>query len=135
MAAKCAWQLLQNLLRSAADKMRYVNFGVFCPSQAALYIRIELQDPAFGAPTPYCRLQAYPGKYLLMRAQAEFLIQYEGGALLLNNLSAKRITHLKPQGGERLWQDESGNLSIRFALDAKGEVDSLVMESITRFRR
>ena len=34
--------------------MRYVNFGVFCPSQAALYIRTEFQDPAFGAPTPYC---------------------------------------------------------------------------------
>ena len=44
----------------ASDKMRYVNFGVFCPSQAALYIRIEFQDPAFGAPTPYCKADWQP---------------------------------------------------------------------------
>jgi len=80
-------------------------------------------------------LRSYPGKYLLVRAQAEFLVQYEGGALILNNLSAKRITRLKPQGVEGRWQDESGNLSIRFALDGKGEVESLVLESVSRFRR
>jgi hypothetical protein len=80
-------------------------------------------------------LRSYPGKYLLVRAQAEFLVQYEGGALLLNNLAAKRISRLKPQGTEGRWQDESGNLSLRFALDAKGDVESLIMESVTRFRR
>jgi len=80
-------------------------------------------------------LRAYPGKYLLMQAQAEFLVQCEGGALLLNNLAAKRITRLKPQGDPGRWQDESGNLSIRFALDGKGDVESLVMETITRFKR
>jgi hypothetical protein len=80
-------------------------------------------------------LRGYPGKYLLMQAPAEFHVQYEDGVLLLNNLSAKRITRLKPQGGDGRWQDESGNLSFRFALDGKGEVESLVMESVTRFRR
>jgi hypothetical protein len=78
-------------------------------------------------------LRGYPGKYLL--AQAEFLVQYEGGALVLHNLSAKRITGLKPQGAEGRWQDESGDLSIRFGLDGNGDVESLVMESISRFRR
>jgi hypothetical protein len=53
----------------------------------------------------------------------------------LNNLLAKRITRLDPQGGEGRWQDESGNVSIRFASDGKGEVESLVMESVTGFRR
>jgi hypothetical protein len=80
-------------------------------------------------------LQGYTGKYLLLQAQAVFTIQYEGGALLLNNLSAKRITRLKPPGADGRWQDESGNLSIRFALDAKGDVESLVMETVTRFKR
>jgi hypothetical protein len=80
-------------------------------------------------------LRSYLGKYLLIRTQAEFQVQYEGGTLALNNLAAKKITRLKPQGGEGRWQDESGNLSLRFALDSKGEVDSLVLESITRFRR
>ena len=80
-------------------------------------------------------LRGYPGRYLLVRAQAEFHIQYEDGILLLNNLSAKRIARLKPQGGEQRWQDEAGNLSIRFALDGKGDVESLVMETITRFMR
>ena len=87
------------------------------------------------SPSVPAELRAYPGKYLLMQAQAEFLIQYEGGGLLLNNQAAKRVIRLKPQGTEGHWQDESGNLSIRFELDGKGEVEALVMESITRFRR
>jgi len=80
-------------------------------------------------------LRGYLGKYLLMQAQAEFLVQTEDGVLLLNNLAAKRITRLKPQAAEGCWQDESGNLSIRFALDGKRDVESLVVESVTRFRR
>jgi len=91
-----------------------------------------LDAPAADVPA---ELRGYPGKYLLVQAQAEFLVQYEGGVLLLNNLAAKRITRLKPQGVEGRWQDESGNLSIRFALDGKGEVESLVLESVSRFRR
>ncbi|MBZ5497038.1 MAG: hypothetical protein LAP85_11600 [Acidobacteriia bacterium] len=80
-------------------------------------------------------LRGYPGKYLLAQAQAEFVVQYEGGTLLLHNLSAKRVTRLKPLGTEGRWQDESGNLSIRFAMDGKTEVESLVMESVSRFLR
>jgi transglutaminase-like putative cysteine protease len=91
-----------------------------------------LDAPPADIPT---ELRSYPGKYLLLRAQAEFLVQYEGGALLLNNLAAKRITRLKPPGADGRRQDESGNLSIWFTLDAKGDVESLVMETITRFRK
>ena len=91
-----------------------------------------LDAPAADVPA---ELRGYPGKYLLVQAQAEFLVQYEGGVLLLNNLAAKRIIRLKPQGTEGRWQDESGNLSLRFALDGRGEAESLIMESVTRFRR
>jgi hypothetical protein len=79
--------------------------------------------------------RGYPGKYLLMQAQAEFLIQYENGALLLNNQAAKRITRLKPPGPDGRWQDESGSLSVRFALNAKGDAETLIMETVTRFKR
>jgi hypothetical protein len=80
-------------------------------------------------------VRRYPGKYLLVQTQAEFLVQFDGGVLLLQNLRAKKITRLKPLGAGGCWQDESGNLCIRFSLDGKGEVESLVMESVSRFRR
>ncbi len=91
-----------------------------------------LDAPVADVPADYRR---YPGRYLLLQTQAEFLVQYEEGTLLLHNLAAKRITRLKPSGDEGRWQDESGNLSIRFVLDEKGEVGSLTVESISRFRR
>jgi transglutaminase-like putative cysteine protease len=131
---KGIWQskLTQNL---------YVTFGG-TDSGAIVETRIHellpmrrtgpLDVPAADVPAG---LRAYPGKYLLMQAPAEFLVQYEGGTLFLNNQAAKRVIRLKPQGTEGRWQDESGNLSLRFVLDGKGAVESLVMESITRFRR
>ena len=119
----------------------YVTFGT-AESGAITEARIHeilpmrrtgpLDAPPADAPA---ELRACSGKYLLVQAQAEFHIQYEDGVLLLNNLSAKRITRLKPQDGVGRWQDESGNLSIRFALDVKGEAESLIMETVTRFRR
>jgi transglutaminase-like putative cysteine protease len=119
----------------------YVTFGVAdsgAITEASIHEILPLRRTGpLDAPPPNlpAELRGYPGKYLLMQAQAEFLVQYGDGALLLNNLAGKRITRLKPPGADGRWQDESGNLSIRFALDAKGEVESLVMESITRFRR
>jgi transglutaminase-like putative cysteine protease len=88
-------------------------------------------------PTPDMpkELRKYPGKYMLVQAQAEFVVQYEGGCFLLHNLKAKRITRMKQMGTQSRWQNESGNLSIGFALDGKGEVESLSLESISRFRR
>jgi len=119
----------------------YVTFGV-ADSGAITEARIHeilpmrrtgpLEEPPPDLPS---ELRSYPGKYLLLQAQAEFLVQYENGTLLLNNLAAKRITRLKPPGADGRWQDESGNLSIRFSLDAKGDAESLTMETITRFRR
>ncbi len=91
---------------------------------------LDMPQPEVPAP-----LRSYPGRYVLMQAQAEFLVQYENGALLLNNLPAKRVTRLKPQGDEGRWQDESGNLLVSFRSDGNGNVEALVMESISRFRR
>jgi hypothetical protein len=77
----------------------------------------------------------YLGTYLLAQVQAEFTVVFDDGRLAMEDPLARKTIHLQPPDEHGGWLDEFGKNTIRFETSAAGEVEALVVDSVSRFRR
>jgi transglutaminase-like putative cysteine protease len=77
----------------------------------------------------------YPGKYFLAALQAEFTVQYKDGSLAVDDPLAKQTIKLQLPDEKGRWVDEFNKNAIFFDLDDDGNVKSMNIDSISRFRR
>ncbi|MBM3237140.1 transglutaminase domain-containing protein [Candidatus Poribacteria bacterium] len=77
----------------------------------------------------------YPGKYFLAALQAEFTVQYKDGSLAVDDPLAKQTIKLQLPDEKGRWVDEFNKNAIFFDLDDEGNVKSMNIDSVSRFRR
>lgn len=81
------------------------------------------------------KFRPYLGKYSLAALQAEFTVLYKDGTLAVDDPTVKKIVKLQPPDEKGRWVDEFNKNSIFFDLDDQGNVKSMNIDSVSRFRR
>jgi len=81
------------------------------------------------------KFRPYPGKYFLAALQAEFTVQYKDGSLAVDDPLAKQTIKLQLPDEKGRWVDEFDKNAIFFDLDDEGNVKSMNIDSVSRFRR
>lgn len=77
----------------------------------------------------------YLGKYLLAAMQAEFTVIYKDGSLaVINPLENRTVGFQKPDEKGR-WLDEFNKNTISFKSDDKGNITTMVIDSVSKFIR
>ena len=77
----------------------------------------------------------YLGAYLMTPMQAEFTVIFDDGGLAVEDPLAKATIHLLPPDKDGNWLDEFDKNTIRFARGEDGQVEALVIDAVSRFRR
>jgi hypothetical protein len=77
----------------------------------------------------------YLGSYLLAALQAEFTVRYKDGSLVVDDPLGKRTVGLEAPDEEGRWLDEFNKNTIFFDWDEQGNVKSMIIDSINKFRR
>jgi len=77
----------------------------------------------------------YLGSYLLAALQAEFTVRYKDGSLAVDDPLAKITVGLQAPDEKGRWRDEFNEKAIFFELDDEGNVTSMIIDSINKFRR
>lgn len=77
----------------------------------------------------------YLGSYVFAALQAEFTVRYKDGSLAVDDPLAKITVGLQAPDEEGRWLDEFNKNTIFFELDDEGNVTSMIIDSIDKFRR
>jgi len=77
----------------------------------------------------------YLGSYLLAALQAEFTVRYKDGRLAVDDPLARITVGLQAPDEKGRWRDEFNEKAIFFELDGEGNVTSMIIDSINKFRR
>jgi len=77
----------------------------------------------------------YLGSYVLAALQAEFTVRYKDGSLVVDDPLVKRTVGLQAPDEKGRWRDEFNENTIFFELDEEGNVKSMIVVSINKFRR
>jgi len=81
------------------------------------------------------RFRPYLGKYSLAALQAEFTVLYKDGSLAVDDPLAKKVVKFQLPDEKGKWVDEFNKNSIFFELDKQGNVESMKIDSVDKFRR
>ncbi|MHC4546788.1 MAG: hypothetical protein ACYSYL_20100, partial [Planctomycetota bacterium] len=81
------------------------------------------------------KFRPYLGKYSLAALQAEFTVLYKDGGLAIDDPTVKKIIKLQPPDEKGRWVDEFNKNTIFFDLDDQGNVKSMNIDSVSKFRR
>ena len=81
------------------------------------------------------KFRPYLGKYSFAALQADFTVLYKDGSLAIDDPTEKKIVKLKPPDQKGRWVDEFNKNTIFFDLDEQGNVKSMNIDSVSRFRR
>jgi len=81
------------------------------------------------------KFRPYLGKYSLAALQAEFTVLYKDGSLAVDDPLAKKVIKLQPPDEKGRWVDELNKNAIFFELDNQGNVESMNIDSVTKFQR
>jgi transglutaminase-like putative cysteine protease len=81
------------------------------------------------------KFRPYLGKYSFAALQAEFTVLYKDGTLAVDDPLEKKTIKLQPPDKKGRWVDEFNKNSIFFDLDDQGNVKSLNIDSVSKFRR
>lgn len=81
------------------------------------------------------KFRSYLGKYSFAALQVEFTVLYKDGSLAVDDPAEKKIIKLKLPNEKGRWVDEFNKNAIFFELDAQGNVKSMNIDSIAKFRR
>lgn len=79
--------------------------------------------------------RSYLGSYVLAALQAEFMVRYEDGSLAVDDPLAKKTVKLQFPDEQGRWRDEFNKNTIFFDWDDEGNVKSMIIDSINKFRR
>jgi transglutaminase-like putative cysteine protease len=90
--------------------------------------------PEAGDAVP-AKFKPYLGKYYLAAVNAEFTVQYQNGGLAVHDPLENKTIGLRPPDEEGRWVDEFDKNAVLFDVDAQGNVQSMKIDSVTRFRR
>jgi len=77
----------------------------------------------------------YLGDYYLAALQAEFTVRYKDGSLAVDDPFAKITIGLQAPDEKGGWRDEFNKNTIFFDWDEQGNVKSMIIDSIDKFRR
>ena len=80
-------------------------------------------------------LRSHLGTYLLAQLNAEFTVLYKDGRLAVKDPFEKQTIRLDPPDEQGRWLDEFGKNSVTFQADEEGNIESLTIDSVSRFRR
>ena len=81
------------------------------------------------------KFRPYLGKYSLAALQAEFTVLYKDGSLAVDDPTVKKVIKLQLPDENRRWVDEFNKNSIFFDLDDQGNVNSMKIDSVSKFLR
>jgi hypothetical protein len=81
------------------------------------------------------KFRPYLGKYSFAALQADFTVLYKDGSLAVDDPLEKKTIKLQLPDENRRWVDEFNKNSIFFDLDDRGNVTSMNIDSVTKFRR
>jgi len=81
------------------------------------------------------KFRPYLGKYSLAALQTEFTVLYKDGTLAVDDPLEKKTIKLKLPDKNGRWVDEFNKNTIFFDLDEQGNVKSMNIDSVSRFRR
>jgi len=77
----------------------------------------------------------YLGNYYFTALQAEFTVRYKDGSLAVDDPLAKITVGLQAPDEKGRWLDEFNKNTIFFDWDEEGNVTSMIIDSIDKFRR
>ena len=80
-------------------------------------------------------LSPYLGKYHFAAVNAQFTVIYHEDGLAIEDPLENATVGLQPPDEEGRWVDEFNKNVISFDTDDEGNVKSLVIDAISRFRR
>jgi transglutaminase-like putative cysteine protease len=80
-------------------------------------------------------LRPYLGTYLLAQLNAEFTVLYKRGHLAVKDPFEKKTIRLDPPDAEGKWLDEFGKNTLTFQRDDAGAIETLTIDSVSRFNR
>ncbi|MHC4692103.1 MAG: transglutaminase-like domain-containing protein [Planctomycetota bacterium] len=81
------------------------------------------------------KFRPYLGKYSFAALQADFTVLYKDGSLAVDDPTEKKIVKLKPPDQKGRWVDEFNKNTIFFDLDDRGNVKSMNIDAVSKFRR
>ncbi|NIP28256.1 MAG: DUF3471 domain-containing protein [Phycisphaerae bacterium] len=81
------------------------------------------------------KFRPYLGKYSFAALQAEFTVLYKNGSLAIDDPTVKKIVKFQPTDQKGRWLDEFNKNTIFFDLDDQGNVKSMNIDSVSKFRR
>jgi len=81
------------------------------------------------------KFRPYLGKYSLAALQAEFTVLYRDGSLAVDDPLAKKVVKFQLPNEKGGWLDEFNKNTIFFELDNQGNVESMKIDSVDKFRR
>ena len=81
------------------------------------------------------KFRPYLGKYTFAALQADFTVLYKDGSLAVDDPTEKKIIKLQLPDENRRWVDEFNKNSIFFDLDDQGNVESMNIDSVSKFSR
>jgi len=81
------------------------------------------------------KFRPYLGKYSFAALQAEFTVLYKDGTLAVDDPTVKKVIKLQLPDENRRWVDEFNKNTIFFDLDEQGNVNSMNIDSVSKFIR
>lgn len=81
------------------------------------------------------KFRPYLGTYSLAALRADFTVLYKDGSLAVDDPLAKKIVKLQLPNEKGRWLDEFDKNTIFFELDNQGNVESMKIDSVDKFRR
>jgi transglutaminase-like putative cysteine protease len=81
------------------------------------------------------KFRPYLGRYYLAAVHAEFTVQYQNGGLAVHDPLENKTIGLRPPDKEGRWVDEFNKNAVLFDVDAQGNVQSMKIDSVTKFHR